>query len=221
MSIHITIYDGATPMLDQIAQASYGAALDILDRAGSKIRKSSREAFHTSEAHYWHTKYVNGKRRIYRGNTPAVFGQRRSAAKQGAVASPSSVANHISSFLMEKHLTMVVGGVHPTFRATIWRDGKAVGTNAPTKKVGSASYQIIKKLNDGGTYASLDPEYKRLLRRRQMRGFRNAVYRPRKFMERGREMAMGAVTELMTSKLEAMIHRQVNRATVKTKVWAS
>jgi hypothetical protein len=218
VSVKITIYDNAIPMLDEIASIHLGMAKDVLDQAGAKIRKATREAFASSQSHDWFTKYVNGKRVIYRlPGRKAVFGGRHGMNLEGS----PTMGGMINSFLMEDSLTMVVSGMHKRFVAKKWRNGVVQGYERPTSAVEQGTYQILKKLNEGGSYDSLDPMYHKKRRPKTIRSFRNAQYKPRNFIERGRTASMGKVTELMTSKLESMIHRQVNRATVKTQVRAS
>lgn len=212
MSVHIKIFDGSDSLLDQIALISRGQALDALDYAGSKIREAQRKAFRASVGHDWHQRIENGKRIVYRGG-PATLGKRLNWRKAG----PDNMDSMINSYLMEKSMTMVVGGMHKAFSAQIRRDGQVVGRAKRIGQVLHGSYQILAKLNYGGSWDQLDPDYKRLTRRKKSRMFPRPVYRKRLFIEKGRADSMGEVQDIMTKKLASMIGKQANRVAIKYK----
>ena len=220
MSVKITIYDNAIPMLDEIAKWSHHSALAALDQAGMELRDKTREAFASSTRHKWFTKIVNGKRVHYKGANFAVFGKRLNFKRSG----PDNMSNMIDSFLMERNLTLVVTGMHKSFTPRYFSKEAKQGTTSPIygKKVGAVlggSWQILQKLSEGGRLSAQDPKYRKI--KQPLSKDADPFYKPRHFIQRGRNAAMSKVTDIMTDKLQSLIHRQVNRATVKTQVRAS
>lgn len=224
MTPRITIYDGAIPMLDEIARLHHLSALAALDQAGMELREKTREAFDASRRSQWSVFLVNG-RRVWR-KTPISnrFGRRFNFKKAG----PESMGNMITSFLMAKQMTLVVAGMHKKFKA--WEyykasksnfEGGAKQSSYTTGQVLGGSWEILQKLSQGGDFNSQTDRYKgtrRGIDTKPIGKDGNPFYRPRKFIDIGRARAMGRVTEIMTSKLESLIHKQVNRATVRAEV---
>lgn len=220
MSLKITIYDNAIPRLDEIAKWSLHSALAALDQSGIELRDRTREAFKQSTLHRWYVKVVNGKK-VYKNDGGLVeFGKRFNFRKPG----PENMANMIDSFLMAGVLTLVVAGMHRSFTPRLYAQEAKAGTTSPIygQHVGGVlggSYQILKKLSKGGRFSSQDDKYKDI---RRGDGYEpigengDPFYKPRHFIERGRTAAMPQVREIMTSKLQSLIVRQVNRATVRT-----
>jgi len=130
---------------------------------------------------------------------------------------------------MERNLTMVVSGMHKNFVPRFYSAEAKRGTTDPIfgRRVGQVlggSWQILKKLNDGGRFKNLDPKYRATRMGDDTKPIGkdgNPRYEARRFIERGRANAMGKVQEIMTSKLEALIYKQVNRVTVNAVVRAS
>ena len=217
-SVKITIFDGAIPLLDEIGKVSYGLALDALDQAGTVIRERSRQAFRGSTPHHWSMVISKtGKRRVVRSKEMQETGMRRSHIT-GQIENPKNMESFITSYLMEKSLTMVVGGKHKSFRPKRRRDGNVTGYLPRVGGVSEASYGILKKLDDGDEN---DPSYKKAVKGRGRGLFPNAKYQRRDFMAKGRSHAMPEVQYIMTKKLESLIGKQVNRANLKTQVRAS
>ena len=230
MSLKIQIYDGATPMLDKIATIHYEMGLDVLDHAGQKMRKSIRSAFRSaSNDHLWHQKYIDGKLRIWEGKTTYKFGTRLYHTDKSNSADPKNMENFINSWLQPRHMQVVVAGKHKGGRQPIRRDGKITGLSDKISGVSKSTYRILQKLNEGGksdgSYDKLtrtNAEYEKSRRAESKRirrndNFKNATYKPRKFIEAGRNASLGEVKELMTNTLEKLIQRQVNRVQVKMK----
>jgi len=220
MSLKITIYDNAIPMLDEIAKWSLHSALAALDQSGIELRDRTREAFKQSTRHRWYVKVINGKR-VYKNDGGLVeFGKRFNFKKAG----PENMANMIDSFLMPGTLTLVVAGMHKSFMPRFYAQEAKAGSTSPIygQRVGQVlggSYQILKKLSKGGRFSSQDSKYQDIRHGEDTRPIGDngdPFYKPRHFIERGRMAAMPQVREIMTSKLEALIYRQINRATVKT-----
>jgi len=223
-SIKLTIFDGATPMLDKIATIHYGMGLDALDHAGSALRDATRQAMWLGGAHRWgqSVEVANqGKnkgrptRRVFQGKMRAVG--KMMSHRTGGIHKPGHMKNFITSFLMERSMTMVVAGKHKAFRAKTRRDGKVTGSQRRTQAVGKASYGILQKLNNGGTYSQQSSDYTQHARKKTMDGFKDARYKPRRFIEKGRSSAMPRVRYIMTTQLEKLIGQHVNRATVKVR----
>jgi hypothetical protein len=210
-------------MLDKIALLSHHSALAVLDQAGMELRDRTREAFASSKKSNWHVKVVNGKRVWYKGDMRPVFGQRFNFKRKGA----DNMSSMITSFLMARDMTVVVAGMHKRHIPRMYYQeaksgGESMMYGKPVGQVLHGSWQILKKLSEGGRFKNLDPKYKATRMGEDTKPIGvNPYYRPRTFIERGRAMAMPKVQEIMTSKLESLIYKQVNRATVKTTVRAA
>jgi len=225
MSIHIQIYDNAIPMLDKIARLHHLSALAALDQAGMELREQTRKAFLASKRSQWSVFVVDGKRVWRKTAMNPRFGTRFNFKKAG----PENMASMINSYLMPRHMTLVVAGMHKTFKArefyqeskTNFEGGERYASRA-TGQVLGGSWEILSKLANGGRFSQQSERYKGLRQGIDTKPIgKDPFYRPRNFAERGRSAAMGRVSDIMTSKLESLIYKQVNRATVKTKVWAS
>ncbi len=212
MSLKIQIFAGAIPMLDVIAEANYGQALDALDHAGMAIQNAQRQMLRASTTD-WRQFYKDGKRRIYKTKFSNMLGKRVSHQNRNNKGKPLNMANFITSNLMAGSMTMVVGGKHKAFTPKFYRDGQVVGFGKRVQATTKSSYAILQKLDSGST----DGEYKSLVRPKSMPNFESAVYKKQNFIAKGRAMAMPKVQQIMTSKLESMIHKQINRATVKVR----
>ena len=215
--IKLTIYDGATPMLDKIASVSYGLGLDVLDQAGQKVRKAKRAAL-KSTSHGWDMKISkNGKRYItYDSKKQKITGGRK-YHNSGNTGKPESMANFINSYLMERNMTVVIGGMHPTFTPKTRRDGKVVGNQAIQKGVTAKTYAILEKLDTGNTSG----EYENLVRRKSMSKFANAKYKKRNWSGKGYAASKGEVTNLMTTKYATLLGKQLSNIDVVAKEIAS
>lgn len=215
--IKLTIYDGATPMLDKIASVSYGLALDVLDQAGQKVRKAKRKAL-KSTSHGWDMKISkNGKRYItYDSKKKKITGGRK-YHKDGNAGKPESMANFVTSYLMERNMTVVIGGMHPTHTPKTRRNGKVVGYQAKQKGITEKTYAILEKLDTG----VISDDYKRLVRKKSMPRFKNAKYKARNWSSKGYLASKGEVTNLMTTKYATLLGKQLNNIDVKVKEIAS
>ena len=217
MSLHIKIFSGTDALLDKIAEINYGQGLDALDHAGGKIRNAQRRAFRSSttiiDQHYDR----NGNLRIRRstGKNQYGLGKRISHRNKGSMENPSSMESFITSNLMPNSMTMVVGGKHKKLRPKFRKDGKIVGDTNPVGAVTKYSYAILQKLNSGD---ASDSDYKKIYRSKaEERIFKNMRFRKQHFMEKGYNSVRGDVKNIMTDKLESMIHKQINRVEVKLK----
>lgn len=222
MTPRITIYDGAIPMLDEIARLHHLSALAALDQAGMELRDKTRQAFDASRRSQWSVFVVNGRRVWRKTVMNPRFGRRFNFKKAG----PESMSNMITSFLMAKQMTLVVAGMHKNFKA--WEyyqasknnfEGGAKQSSRTTGQVLGGSWEILQKLSQGGNFNAQTDRYKRTRMGVDTKPIgKNPFYRPRKFIDIGRANAMSQVTDIMTSKLESLIHKQINRANVRATV---
>lgn len=210
--LKITIFDGAIPLLDEISKVSYGLGLDALDQAGAKIRNEQRKALINSGSHGWGMKVSkNSKRYItYTDKKNRRYGT-RTFHTNGKPGKPSNMLSMINSFLMEKNMTMVVNGMHPAFTAKTRRDGKVVGYQKRVKGVTRSTYEILKKLDSG----KIDEDYEKHVRSKSMEVFENAKYKKTNYAQRGYQVALPQVKQLMGSKFEKILGRTINNLKVK------
>lgn len=209
MTTRIQILDGTTPLLAEIVKLSYGMALESLSVAGAKVQKEARNSLR-SKSHNWFQQISNGKRRIYTdGATNRELGLRMSHS-DGSLANPSSMSNFITSYLMEKSLTVVVGGRHSAFSPKKREGGKVTGTLNRVNGVSKASHGIIHKLNFGERNSEHSWDGKDSMAR-----FKGANYVARGFMEEGLSASRSGVIDAMTKRYGKLLHRAVDRANVK------
>lgn len=213
MSVRISIFDGATPLLDEIAKIHLGMAKDVLDHSGSIMRDHIRTALKNSERSDFHVIAKDGKRYWTRGSV-GKFGDRLNFKKAG----PPSMANMVNSFFMSDKLMVIVGGMNKNTTVSNWRDGKISGTTRLDQVLGG-SYEILKKLNNGGSFEQQTDRYKRTRMGEDTKPMgKNPKYKGRHFIERGRGEAIDKVKTLMTDTLQKMIYKQasaINSTTVK------
>jgi hypothetical protein len=215
--VRFTIYESLTGdgTLDQLAIANKELAIDALYQSGIVLRTNTRDAFRMAHTEY--TQYINknGKKRWKKGI--GNFGDRINLEKRSH--KPTSMENLITSFVMERQMTLVVGGMHK--RAVgdnaqwIMRGGKRIGKSNFTHGVGKGSYAILDKLNSGDTSGS---EYQDVQAQYRARGHsvfeqngQRMRFKPRNFIEQGRVMSMGKIKEIMVTKLEQAIGKALNR----------
>lgn len=216
MSIKITIYDGATPMLDKIAEAHYGQALDALDYAGIKLREATRREFRSSKTKIRQFYDKNGNFGITKAKTARYgLGKRISHKNKTNSDKTANMENLITSNLMVNSLTMVVAGRHKRMTPKKRRDGKVVGSFSPIA-VNKGSYGILQKLNDGET----DGEFYKTVKRtkQQHKIFDKMKFSKQNFIEKGRLSAMPDVHNIMTTKYAQLLQKQMDRINVNSKV---
>ena len=107
--IKIGVFDGVTPLLQEIQIRSREMALEALSVAGSKVQKEARAAMATKRTPWTHgISESTGRRRIYKDGSNPV-GRRRSHST-GDILDPKSMSSMLTSYLMDKKLTVVIGG---------------------------------------------------------------------------------------------------------------
>lgn len=215
MAIRIVVFDNTTPLLDEMAKLSVSLALEVLSVSGAKLQKEARKSMR-SKSHRWHKAIVNGKLRIqYTNNADNILGQRLNIKSK---SNTPSMANMITSRLIEDRLTVVVGGGHKSFLPSIRRDGKFVGKGDRVFGVGLNTLSILHKLNFGDrefTHGSSHHKhawgsaYERSV-------FKNVKFKGYHFMEEGYNNAKPAILDAMTSRYENLLHKAVNNAKIKT-----
>lgn len=213
MALHIKIFSGMDSMLDTIAKAHYGQGLDALDHAGIKLREAQRAALRSSTTPITRFYDRKGKLRIKRQKQE--LGKRISHVNKSNTDSPPSMENFITSNLMPNRMMMVVGGKHSTLHPKIRRDGRVEKNAETVKPVSKFSYAILQKLNSGDASS---PIYQKIYKNKvEEKAFKNTNFRKQNFIEKGYSNAKGEVEDIMTRKLEQMIHKQINRAEVETR----
>jgi len=213
MSIRLEVFDAATPMLEKIMQISYGMALESLSVAGAKVQSAARKAL-KSKSHNWHQliDLETHKRKIFKDMSQARELGRRMSYDSGGDASPNSMANMITSNLIAKHLTVVIGGKHKSFQPRRYKDGKDQGSfGGRVKGVGVDTFGILHKLNAG----ERNQDHNWAGSKKSMKGFELANYQAYNFMEEGAMMAQGAVLAAMTTRYESLLHKAVNNANIR------
>lgn len=214
MAIRLEIYDGLNPILDEIARVSRGVALESLSVAGSKIRDNSRAELIRSDRHHWFQtrgggKALSGRRIVYDQTKSKEFGARVSHDTFDS-ANPGSMANFITSFLMEKHLTVVVGGRHGKETPNSYRGGEVVGKEKPIGPITKEAHAILHKLNFGEKN-----EFHRWKEGKASIDAFNNKWKGRGFMAKGYSIAVPSINEALTSRLLKSLGGAINKIEIR------
>lgn len=192
MAVHFTFEDSATPMIDALLVLHQGYALEALGAAGGHLRKAIRAEILNVTSNWAFTIDDNGTYVPYiTGDTR--MGMHRYSHKTGAMTSPSSMANFVTSYIDEKNLMAVVGGVHRSSPQNKYRDGKIVGSFF-LGGVGRNSLAILEKVNYGsmGTSAGFDYQTKSPIR--------NPTFKARFFINKGKSRGLSRATQAVTER---------------------
>ena len=120
-------------------------ALEMMSKAGNAVRVEQRRALKSSRSVFYVTRENTRGKYLARSSVPLPFGHRESKNK---TADPDNMANFINSYLMERAMTLVVNGTHPSFIPVIRRDGEVVGVGARVKGVSKETHAILERMND-------------------------------------------------------------------------
>ena len=216
MSIRLEVYDGLNPILDAMANVSRGVALESLSVAGNYIRNNARNELLTAERHNWFQRIaqdkksgvLGGRQIVYDASRDREFGSRMSY-ETGGNARPGSMANFITSFLMDNHMLMVVGGKHGRSKQTKYREGKAVGSFS-LGSVTKQSHAILHKLNFG----EQNEHHRWKEGSRSIKQF-EGKWQARRFMEKGYRGAVPAINNAMNSRLLSLLGGAINNIEIR------
>ena len=214
--MRIEIFDGTTPLIQSIALVSEEVAFENMSKIGNRMRVNAGKKMNQQRhRHSWLTKASkNGKRTpYYSGSKQKNLGVRTKA--NGTTDNPRSMANMISSNLMEISGTLVVGGVNKGRTVIVRRDGERVGTSR-LNSVSRHSQSIINKLDTGkrnefhGWGSSGSKE-------KPMKGFEKARYIGRGFMSDGFRATIPYMKSELTESYEKTVGRAMNKTRTKVK----
>jgi hypothetical protein len=210
MAVKVHVLDGAIPMIDKIMERNIGVALESLSVAGSHIQRGARTAFGRHE-HNWQQRINQNteKRQIYKSDSKRMLGYRMSYATGGS-ASPDNMKHMITSYLDEKNMLVVVGGMHKGFTPNERKDGVITGKKSYVKGVSKHTHSILHKLNFGERN-----EHHNWDGGDSMKSFEGADYVARHFMEEGLSSSQGAMLDAMTRRYEKTLYKAVNNANIK------
>ena len=212
MTHRLEILDGMTPVLEQIYYISREASLEMLSKSGDVLRKSERSALQSFSHHWMNEVGANGKRKVFQSPSKIRRLGTRTAISSLAKVPPESMANFITSYMMENALTVVVGGKHPRSQQIKRQDGERVGV-IPLFGVSKGSIAILDKL----AFGKLTADYKRYARSGSFPGFQGAKYVARDFPSVAFASAQSTISDMMTTRLAQLVGKQVNRVTVQEK----
>lgn len=210
MSIRIEIFDGTTPMLEKIRLLSHGMALEMLSVAGSHLQREARKSMRR-QSHNWHQLFRNGKIVIKKADLRELG--LRISHSDGSLANPNSMSNMITSYLMEKSMTVVIGGKHKSFVPNSRDGGVVTGKRSRVNAVSKSTHSILHKLNFG----ERNEHHTWGGKKESMARFANAKYKGYDFMEQGYSSARSDIVDAMTRRYESLLHKAVNRADIKVR----
>jgi hypothetical protein len=207
MSIHLVLYDGATPVLDQIALVSRNAALECLNIAGSKLAKASRAEMKRMTTPWTRVYDEKGRMHLkFDTSNRRQLGLRESHEGGGTPRyGPASMANFITWYLNPNAMMVVVGGKHRQFQPMRYDGAKEpvpYGDKQPA--VSKASHSILHMLNFGEALPDYMPG---VLPPERRVGYH--------FMEKGYAAARGDIVDALTERYNRIIGRQAKRGDLK------
>lgn len=209
----VEINDLTTPMLQALKAVSQDVAYEHMSKIGNAVRKNAKNSM-ARHRHNWLQKSSGGKLIPYKSKSQTKeLGMR--TKKNGNVDSPDSMGNMISSFLMEKSGTLIVGGRNKAFTPVKRRDGEIVGTEKRQPTITKHTQSIVHKLDTGernrhhgwGSVGSKD----------SMPSFKNAKYVGRHFMIKAFGESIPYMKQELTIGYEKTIGRAVNRVQIRLK----
>jgi len=131
----------------RIRVLSREVALEQMSKAGNAVRKSMRDKLKATSTQYM-TRVGDSGAYLKKG-AKRTFGERESHTLDGQESNPSNMSAFITSFLMEKSETLVVGGANPRFTPLLRKDGEVVGTGRPQGAVSPRTIAILHRMDTG------------------------------------------------------------------------
>jgi len=178
-------------------------AMEQLSKSGNAVREGMRNALKSNGANYITRVGANGPylERVTGGRQ---YGLRESHTQDLQDSNPPSMANMITSFLMEKSQTLVVGGMNPRFTPLLRRDGKVVGTGSSVPAVGAQTAAILHRMDTGKQLADYPT-----------RSMLTDNVEPRGFMLAGITKTRGKVQGYLSRGYTEAVKNTVNKTDVK------
>ena len=210
----IEIDDATTPMLSAIAQVSAYAAYEQMGKIGAKAKKNTGNRMQSlRNRHHWFQRERNGKRVPYQNlNSAKRLGDRTEL--DGRLSTTPSLANFITSNLMESSGVLVVGGRNKKKMAYRYNDGVRGAKDQLVPAVTDQSQAILIKL-DQGKRSAYHGWGKLGEKMKSMENFRNANYKAHNFMADGFRDTLPEMQSMLTSEYERVLGRAVNKVVVK------
>ena len=211
----VYISDETTPMLIALKTVSRDVAFEHMSKIGNAVRKNAGNRMRSAgNRHHWLQTSKNGKLVPYKSKIKTKeLGLRTN--KNGRVDSPDSMSNMISSFMMEKSGTLIVGGRNKAFTPILRKDGQVVGVGKRQPAITKHAQSIINKLDTGkrNQYHGWGASGKQ----DSMESFKNARFKGRGFMMAGFRNSKGYMRQELTVGYEKTIGRAVNRVSINLK----
>ncbi|MBL0721004.1 MAG: hypothetical protein JJV88_00290 [Sulfurovum sp.] len=230
----IDFYDGNTLMFQAIRTANKGVSYEILSKSGSAVKKNIQNEMNKSRVR---RQTVRTDKRTRTSRNPVhsaltiaktnrgemkLLGERQGQDGRNMRSSKNSMGNLITSFLMEKTGTLVVGGVHKSFVPNIRRDGVVIKTGARVKGTSRETQAIIHNLDTGNKN---HPQYGMGRRNEIKRGsslWNEHSYNVRDgrgfgFIKRGYRNSKPYIREQLTNGYIKTLGRAVNKIKINTR----
>ena len=129
--------------------------LEQMSKAGVSVALAMKDALKSSAPTHTMTRVSVRGAYLTKSPTPRTFGARESHQLSGEDSDPSNMSAFIDSFLMEASHTLVVNGMHPSYRPSLRKGGKVIGFGKRQSAVGKETHAIMRRMNDG----SLNNQY--------------------------------------------------------------
>lgn len=216
------IYDSSNPILEAIKTLAPEVAKEQISKAGNSVKKAMQERA-KKRSHGWFQKLSkNNKKYLIKSKYKRkTLGDRDNL--YGTATGADNVVDIISSYFMEQHGTLVVGGVHKAFTPILRKNGKVVGVGKRVKGRGRELQAIIHKLDTGernkdhGWYVNGKISKKSMREKGKGLGIYGKKFKGRYFMRRGIIDAKGDIKTRLTSEYSSIMKTQLSRITIKRK----
>lgn len=197
------IDDGIIASFRVLSVVAREVAMEQMSKSGIAVQKSMRKALSSNGSNYITRVGANGPylEKVVGGRQ---YGLRESHTQDNVDSNPPSMGSMLTSFLMEKSQTLVVGGMNPRFRPLLRKNGKVVGLGSAVPAVGARTAAILHRMDTGEQLADYP-----------IRSMLTPDAEPRGFMLKGIRNASGNVRAYLSSGFSEASSKAVNKAEVK------
>jgi hypothetical protein len=172
--------------------------MEQLSKSGNAVRESMRSSLRANQTSSLVRVSKRGNAYIQTEGSRE-YGLRSPHSFSG-LRGAKSMANFITSFLMEETGTLIVGGANPRFIPILRRGGKVVGRGSPQQAVSAKAIAILHRMDTGKKNADYD-ETTEL----------NPNARPRNFMMTGIRVSKGKVDNYLKEGYISLVDKSIRK----------
>jgi len=227
MAIRMEIYDGVTPIIDFIAQRSYGFARQALTETGMDVKDKIQSSINHYHTDWWHGRKSqipkDAKNVVKMQNGRYIWREIGHSHALGMMVNHSTgepmnrnIIDSLSSYISpEGGLSVTIGGSHKAATIKKYKDGVVDGDYGVLKARSAKTKAIFHKLNTGEINED-HPYYKK--GRDKYEGRLSPYIKNRNFFEMGRIWATPTVVNKMNKYYQKLLPQIANNAKIQTKI---